>query len=115
MYLKTQVQITKDQMLDMHLYRLPGRQVSIDIESSTYHYDKRAGESHSTSTGLTLIVGHYATAQVDRLISLLQEARQAIGACDHCEDGTVYDAIQTPDGERREANPCPKCRGTGQL
>ena len=115
MYLKTQIQLTKDQELDMKSYGIGGKKHVIDVASSTYRYDDRSGESSSTVTGLTLIVGPDALRQVDRLINLLQEARKVIGACDHCQDGTVYDTIHTPDGERREANPCPKCRGTGQL
>jgi len=115
MYMKAQVQITSDQHLDMRSYRLESGSHVVDIGSSTFHNDEITGQEHWTFSGVNLILGPDALRQVDRLISLLQEARQSIGACDHCEDGTVYDTIQTPDGERREANPCPKCRGTGQL
>ena len=115
MYLKTQIQLTKDEEVDLKAFSLQNGLRAIEMDSSTYNYNQRTGESRWTSTGLTLILGPQALSQVDRLIAMLQDARRELGACDHCENGTVYDAIYTPDGERREANPCPKCKGAGQL
>jgi len=88
---------------------------SVSICSATSNYDKQYTGSQWTSTELTIMTNKDGLSSLDELIRLLQKTRQHIGVCDHCENGTVYNAIETQDGERREANPCPKCKGTGQL